>query len=268
MSLGHIETKNFETLDEYETNKRQDHLIILEKRHNELNVESLSLSEKSFEELKIHDAESQEKDRIRQILENREKFLDISVDLPDFADLFCPILSVDDRRQKLIECSDLAEEDFDANESKENEAIHLSRQVCGCSCKEKGIACQSETCSCFLNGIGCEQKKTRFPCSCILKYCKNPNGMKRFDFKAITSNLNKVLDLYKKNGLDFQTTNEEEHGLVKKTTKRKRLSKNKFTTKRKKKAPSTTLIAMPTKNQPTVDHQSTSDQEQTTKSYP
>jgi hypothetical protein len=236
MSFEHIDSKKFNSLDEYLAKKRESHLKHLEKQIKEINNLNISGNIEDIE-LDVGEDVAQERDVIIHILENRTKYQNIDNELPISNDIFCPILEPYERRQKLFECSGLTEDEIDIDETREIDEIVESRKVCGCSCKEKGIACQRETCSCYANGIGCQQEKFKFPCSCTLKWCKNPNGMKRFDTKSVSNHLKKVLSAGKSYGEDLFNT-----GTIKKEVsnevnvkKRKSSPRRKYTNKRKKK---------------------------------
>ena len=233
MAFQHMDATKFQSLDQYLSEKRELHLKHLERHMKELS-NNINLSGNMEDiELDEEDEGVREKELIAKILENRSTYQDISVDLPISHDIFCPILDSVERRQKLAECAGLAEQDLDLSESAEIEEICKSRGVCGCTCKEKGIACKSDTCACFSNGIGCQQERPRFPCSCILKWCKNPHGMKRFDTKGVIGHLKEVLSLSKINGVDFRSKVLDTEEQLK-TNKRKSSPRRKYKNKRKK----------------------------------
>ncbi len=253
MSLQHIDSKKFTSLDDYLMQKRELHLKHLEKKCKEISV--LNISGNIEDELETSDDGSQDREQIMYILENRNKYQNIDTDLPISSDIFCPVLDSDERRQKLLECSGLTSDDFDSEESRDIIDIYNSRDVCGCSCKEKGAACNRDTCSCYANGIGCQQEKFKFPCSCTLKWCKNPNGMKRFDTKGVSNHLKKVLIAGNSYGEDFDKVKKDVCDEVN-IKKRKSSPRRKFTNKRKKKA--TILIVTPNTDQDQVQFSSIS----------
>ena len=82
-------------------------------------------------------------------LKTNDILLDINRDLPINSELFCPILTPQ-QRSRIIK---LISNTVDDTESEEIKTIRKSRENCGCSCKS---ACVKETCSCFINEIGCQ----------------------------------------------------------------------------------------------------------------
>ena len=126
---------------------------------------------------------------IFDILDNIDKYRDPEVELPVNMELFLPILTPEERRQLLIESGvDI----IDNEEADEISDIRESRQFCGCKCK-LDEACGTEECSCYAAGISCQLDRTRFPCGCSLKRCKNPSGIKRFDMRAVIDHYTAVL---------------------------------------------------------------------------
>ncbi len=72
-------------------------------------------------------------------------------------------------------------DDIDESESTEISEIKKARIVnVGCKCKEMNMVCgeNGDLCSCASNGIQCQLDRTRYPCECTLKKCRNPYGTK------------------------------------------------------------------------------------------
>jgi len=170
--------------------------------------------------------------KILNIVSKREEYEDIEVDLPINMDLFCPILSPAERRAKLIEAG-LIEDQIDPTESNEILEILESREHTGCICSKYGLDCgpENEFCSCYVNGIGCQIDKPRYPCHCTAKKCKNPNGLKRFNQKAVLMHCQQIL---KQNLNELQLPVEIEKSLESKPVKRKRKRANYSQPKKRK----------------------------------
>ncbi|OPJ85258.1 cysteine/serine-rich nuclear protein 1 [Patagioenas fasciata monilis] len=67
---------------------------------------------------------------------------------------------------------------IDKEEKRELHNIRLSREDCGCDCRE---VCDPETCSCSLAGIKCQMDHTSFPCGCTKDGCGNTEGRIEFN---------------------------------------------------------------------------------------
>lgn len=190
MSFKHSHTLEFNQIEDYLKFKRKNHLEKLDEEKEkillDLNVELLSESD-------FFDLDSDLDDESRKIIEitsNKEQFENINIDLPINMDLFCPILNPIERRDKLTECGVI---EIDESESKEIKQIKKSREICGCKCTQLGVQCgTNELCTCFSNGIGCQLDKTKFPCDCTVRKCKNPFGLKRFDQKSVLKHYKEV----------------------------------------------------------------------------
>jgi hypothetical protein len=134
--------------------------------------------------------------KINDILSKKDVYeSDINSELPISSDIFCPILSPNERISKLAEFG-YSESDLDLSESNEIFDIKQARIVnVGCKCKQMNMVCgeNGDLCSCASNGIQCQLDKTRFPCECTLKKCKNPFGIKRFDQKTVIKHKMTVL---------------------------------------------------------------------------
>ncbi|CAF0958723.1 unnamed protein product [Brachionus calyciflorus] len=112
--------------------------------------------------------------------ENIDEELRVSVDI------LCPILTLDQRLEKLYKLGFLKEQ-IDKSESEDINIIRESRRTCGCMCSKLNMICgeNGDLCSCYANGINCQIDRIKFPCSCNVKRCKNLFGMKRFNPKQI-----------------------------------------------------------------------------------
>ena len=164
-------------------------------------------------------------------LEKNEILLDANYDLPISNELFCPILTPAERT-RLIKLN--TKSGIDESESCEIMNVRKSREFCGCSCK---VACLKETCSCIINDIGCQLDKTRFPCSCSIRQCKNPNGIKRFDPLKVRKHYDYILNpeffklnyeetqISKRRKLDNNDENNEPEKVKKRSNKRGRKTK-------------------------------------------
>lgn len=192
MKFNHECVETFSSLDQYLKYKRK---CDLDKLENYLN----SKSQPSSTDLSVNVNELQVKmEKLKSVLENKKYYEEnVDLELNIDPDILCPILNTTERKEKLFECGvDLADLDAQstADGSKgsadENE-IKNSRRVCGCQCK--GICGVDENCSCFANGINCQLDRIKFPCSCSVKRCHNPFGLKRFDFKSVMQHTKSIL---------------------------------------------------------------------------
>ncbi len=173
----------------------------------------------------VPDYTEEEADKILAVASDKTKYENIDVDLPVSTDLFCPILNNTERYEKLVE-DGLSETEIDKTEAEEILKIQKSREEAGCKCGQLGLECgENENCSCWSNGIGCQIDKQRYPCSCSIKKCKNPHGLKRFDQRSVLEHWEQVLKPAEKN-LNIEVK-------PKVTRKRKRSSNSVKTKKRK-----------------------------------
>ena len=134
-------------------------------------------------------------ERAKEIMSKRKYYEEnIEQDLGISADIICPILTVEQRIEKLVNIG-YNREDIDQNESEDINLIRKSRLLCGCMCSKMNMVCgeNGDLCSCFANGINCQIDRLKFPCSCNLKKCKNLFGMKRFNPKSVLDHYKKVL---------------------------------------------------------------------------
>ena len=200
MAFNHTECENFNTIDDFMVHKRKDHLtrLELEAKNEENELKSYDLINEFLDtpdkaSSAMNDSAMEEKYKIISVVNNKDMFENIDVDLPVNMEIFCPILTPEERRKKLEECG--VAEPIDETESGEINEIKKSRLVCGCRCKEMDMICgeNGDLCSCFANGISCQLDKIKYPCSCSIKRCKNPFGMKRFDAKGVIKHLQDVL---------------------------------------------------------------------------
>ena len=199
MAFNHTECENFSTIDDFMVHKRRDHLsrLELEAKNEENELKSYDLINEFLntpdKASNINDSATEEKHKIISVVNNKGLFENIDVELPVNMEIFCPILTPEERRKKLEECG--VAEPIDETESGEINEIKKSRLVCGCKCKEMDMICgeNGDLCSCFANGISCQLDKIKYPCSCSIKRCKNPFGMKRFDAKGVIKHLQEVL---------------------------------------------------------------------------
>ena len=177
MNYKHSHIEKFETLDDYFKFKRRVHLNKLEKELNQVTNENEELDNEDKDYI----------NKINEILNKKNVYEnDINIDLPISSDVFCPILSPNERINKLAEFG-YSTSDLDLTESNEILDIKQARIVnVGCKCKQMNMVCGE-------NGIQCQLDKTRFPCECTLKKCKNPNGIKRFDQKTVVKHRMTVL---------------------------------------------------------------------------
>ena len=186
MNYKHSHIEKFETLDDYFKFKRSVHLNKLEKELNQVTNENEELDNEDKDYI----------NKINEILNKKNVYEnDINIDLPISSDVFCPILSPNERINKLAEFG-YSTSDLDLTESNEILDIKQARIVnVGCKCKQMNMVCgeNGDLCSCAANGIQCQLDKTRFPCECTLKKCKNPNGIKRFDQKTVVKHRMTVL---------------------------------------------------------------------------
>lgn len=182
MDYSHFSYEKFDTQEDYFKYKRKYDLA-------KLDCYLAKTTSEISEEFKLLDPNL---DRVKTILEKREYYENnIDEDLNVHADIMCPILSLQERLEKLNETG-FALNEIDQDESTDINLIRESRKVCGCKCKEMNMICgeNGDLCSCFANGINCQLDRLKFPCGCSLKRCKNQFGMKRFNPKT-------VLDHYK-----------------------------------------------------------------------
>jgi hypothetical protein len=195
MSPMHSHAESFDSLDDYLKHKRAEHLNKLEKQAADLSCSTslLDASETTTPTAAAATAGLVNDEILRDILDNRDSYADIDVELPlNTSELFCPVLTLDERRRMLLECG---VDELDESEAHEIELIRHSRTQCGCACKEKNMVCGEAgvACSCVANGIPCQLDRTRYPCACTLKKCKNPYGVKRFDYRSVLRHYKKVL---------------------------------------------------------------------------
>jgi hypothetical protein len=186
MNYRHSYIEKFQSLDEYFKFKRSVHL-------NKLEIELNNVKNENNDELDKEDQDYVNK--INDILSKKNVYEnDINIDLPISSDIFCPILSPNERIKKLAEFG-YSTSDLDMTESNEILDIKQARIVnVGCKCKQMNMVCsENDLCSCASNGIQCQLDKTRYPCECTLKKCKNPNGIKRFDQKTVVKHRMTVL---------------------------------------------------------------------------
>jgi hypothetical protein len=143
MTYKHEHNEKY-TIDEYLHFKRRIHLEIIEK-------------EKTAKKILIENFKSLNKISDEVInLKTNEILLDITKDLPINNELFCPILTPQQRTRIIKSVTNNCVDD---QESEEIKTIRKSREICGCSCRG---ACLKETCSCFINEIGCQIGKYNF----------------------------------------------------------------------------------------------------------
>lgn len=216
MSYSHCDTERF-TLDEYLSMRRQEHLSML--GENELMQKALADS-------------IGKKDKNLDIESEKELLGDIHVDIPISSEFFCPMLSPE-QVDALIASNGVV---MEPSEAQEIAQVRKSREKCGCSCKD---SCETDACSCKANGIQCQLDRGRYPCSCAIRRCKNPFGLKRFDWKAVRQRYESVLAI----GGEVPVLNENENvnpttggkkAPAKKGRKRKAKKKAKVTVRSKK----------------------------------
>jgi hypothetical protein len=201
MSYNHKHHEVY-NIEEYLQHKRKIHLNILEK---DKNIKKILV--KNLKQQQQHkDTNAAEEKEEEYNLTTNPTLLDPNNELPVNTELFCPILGPAERAR--IIKSNIG---IDESESQDIASVRKSREQCGCTCKD---VCEKETCLCILNGIGCQLDKTRFPCSCSIRRCKNPNGVKRFDQRSVRKHYDHVLypEYYKlnyENGSKKMMTNEE-----------------------------------------------------------
>jgi hypothetical protein len=221
MTFKHSEKIVYESLDHFSKYKRNEHLNKLE--------EFKANNENDKQEPDEYDEFSS---KVMFILNDKSAFENHEVEFPANMDLiFCPILSPEKRRNKLIE----NEQEIDEEESNEILAIRKSRMVCGCQCKDS--ICNKETCSCYANGIQCQLDRSKYPCSCLIKKCNNPNGLKKFDLHSVLKRSKQVLSEQENEAKKIQSGAQPDELPAK--PKRKRKRKNNypfFSPKRKKKS--------------------------------
>lgn len=167
--------------------------------------------------------------KVRNVLDRKEFYeQNIEEDLGSLPDILCPILSLDERLQKLSDFG-VSKEDLDKCESEEINKIRESRKVCGCSCKEMNMVCgeNGDLCDCFANGINCQLDRIKFPCGCSVKRCKNLFGLKRFNPKS-------VIDHYKEKLYSIENK-ESKKELLATSKSRKRKSKQTASMAKRKK---------------------------------
>lgn len=197
MSFKHSYMQQFNKVDDYLKFKRLKHLTKLEEEKDKIlsNEDSLyDLKILTCDDL-IDEANFEDESRkILEIVSNRKDYENIELDLPINMDVFCPILNPIERRIKLVEAG-VDESEIESSESIEIKTIRESREICGCKCTQMGLQCgvENEKCTCYSNGIGCQIDKTRYPCDCTVRKCKNPFGLKRFDQKAVSKHYRDVL---------------------------------------------------------------------------
>lgn len=185
MKYWHHDFQSFDCQEEFIKYKRKQDL---DKINHFLNSIDTS-SELTF----INDANTE---KAKEIISKRDYYEEnIEQDLGISADIVCPILTVEQRIEKLINIG-YSREEIDKNESEDIKLIRKSRLVCGCICSKMNMVCgeNGDLCSCFANGINCQIDRLKFPCSCNIKKCKNLYGMKRFDPKSVFNHYKKVLN--------------------------------------------------------------------------
>lgn len=244
-SHGHLE--KYATLEDYLLAKRSEHLDILEEEKTKIiqrrqeigkiinsNNFFKSNPSKVFSPAMLQpDYTDEEANKILNVCKNKEDYEDIDKELPVCTDLFCPILSTEERYAKLID-EGLSESEIDKTESEEILNIQESREITGCDCGKLGLECgDNPDCSCWSNGIGCQIDKQRYPCSCGIKKCKNPNGLKRFDHKSVLLHWQQILRQPQENNADDMMDDSPVKTIVKK--KRKRNNFNKYNKQKKRK---------------------------------
>jgi len=227
MTFKHTEKIVYESLDHFSKYKRTEHLNKLEEF--KANNENDKQDPDDYDEFSS---------KVMFVLNDKSAYENHEVEFPANIDIiFCPILSPDKRRNKLIE----NEREIDEEESDEILAIRKSRLVCGCQCKDS--ICNKETCSCYLNGIQCQLDRSKYPCSCLIKKCNNPNGLKKFDLQSVVKRSKQVLTEQENEAKKIEGDANHPEELCAKP-KRKRKRKNNypfFSPKRKKKSFSFTL---------------------------
>lgn len=235
MAKNHTIKTSFETLSDYLTAKRNEHLDVLEAEkvkivHRRKEIGKIINGNNFFKskqanaltaDLLMSDYTDEEANKIVNTVLNRDKYEDIDVDLPVCTDIFCPILGADERYTKLVE-EGLSESEIDKGENDEITEIQESREETGCKCGTRGISCEeNENCSCWSNGIGCQVDKPGYPCNCSARKCKNSFGLKRFNYETVLAHYQNIL---RKPAVEPK----------KPTTKRKRRGKN-YTSHKKRK---------------------------------
>jgi cysteine/serine-rich nuclear protein len=220
MTFKHTEKIVYQSLDHFSKYKRNEHLNKLE--DFKANNENDKQDPEECDEFSS---------KVMFVLNDKSAYENHEVEFPANMDLiFCPILSPDKRRSKLIE----NEQEIDEEESGEILDIRKSRLVCGCQCKDS--ICNKETCSCYANGIQCQLDRSKYPCSCLIKKCNNPNGLKKFDLHSVIKRSKQVLSEQENEAKKIQNDAPLEEIATK--PKRKRKRKNNypfFSPKRKKK---------------------------------
>ena len=235
MSFHHTSFKQFDSLDDFFKYKRKKHLSKLEEISKDikskLNENDTINMDKSKDKTKLDIVEDEEDEEFNQkifdILLNKSQYEDHNVALPINMDIFCPILDPLERRNKL---SEFGKGVVDESESVEINEIRVSREDCGCKCSKVGflLCADNESCPCYGNGIGCQIDKTKFPCGCTLKRCKNPFGLKRFDMAAVRKHQQKILNSNTINDNDdLSNPNDEPKKKAKVTEKKTKKRKSK-----------------------------------------
>lgn len=178
--------------NDYETFLTQDDFLKIKRK---LDLDKISFFINSIEKNELPPLNEGIIERAKEVLGKRDFYEEnIEEDLGISADIMCPILTLEQRIEKLVNLGYLREE-IDKKESEEINLIRESRLVCGCICSKMNMICgeNGDMCSCFANGINCQIDRIKFPCSCNLKRCKNLYGMKRFNPKGVFDHYKKIL---------------------------------------------------------------------------
>ena len=90
-------------------------------------------------------------------------------------------------------------------EAEECKKIRLSRSSCGCKCRGQ---CEPATCICALNGVACQVDSFRrkFPCSCGVEQCKNPEGRRVYEHSEVKSHYVEIFEKMKENNFRRSST--------------------------------------------------------------
>lgn len=224
MFYCHYHFDSFQSQDEFLKFKRKMDLDKVEEYVSSLDSEQLPVSSDSC------------LDRAREVIKKRVYYEEhVEDDLGVSPDILCPILTLEQRLDKLYKIGYLKDE-IDKEESDDINLVRESRKTCGCTCNKMNMVCgeNGDMCSCFANGINCQIDRIKFPCSCNVKRCKNMFGMRRFNPKT-------VLDHYKKVLLNKKSPREDDEpkSEVKKSKGRKRKSKSAGSNSKRKKVMTT-----------------------------
>jgi cysteine/serine-rich nuclear protein len=176
MSYTHYHEEKY-AIDEFRKHKRQMHLEIIEKNFY-IKKDLVASLNKLNDDILMSDHEDAGEKAVSSFdLKKSRQLLDVDFDLPMNMELFCPILTPTERTRIIKKKSKV-----DDTEGIEIKKIRKSREQCGCKCKD---SCETDACECNINGIGCQLDKSKYPCSCSFKHCKNPFGLKRFDNRLV-----------------------------------------------------------------------------------